>query len=143
MPECGMLATSYVPVQRNTDNSYTAEKALARGTLFPGLDLPYLGMVNQAAGISTPMRELMALGFAVQELGLYLDTHRDDEEANTLFVKYNQLYKSGVKEYENRFGPLRMSSCSESFDWVNDPWPWDIQSPQPRASLYPAKLRED
>ena len=66
-----MLAVPYVPVQRNTDGSYQADQALARGTLFPGLDLPYRGMVNEAAETPTPLQELMALGFAVQELGLY------------------------------------------------------------------------
>ena len=144
MPACGMLAVSYVPVQRNTDGSYQAEKALARGTLFPGLDLPYLGMVNQNVDLSTPMKELMALGFVVHELGLYLDTHRDDREAEKMFQKYNKLYGEGVAEYERRYGPLQMtSSGGTSFDWVDDPWPWDVAVPQPRDGRLPAKLRED
>ena len=90
--------------------SYQVEKGLARGTLFPGLDLPYLGMINQNVDISTPMKDLMALGFAVQELGLYLDTHRDDQEAEKLFQKYNKLYSEGVAEYERRYGPLQMTT---------------------------------
>ena len=126
MPECGMLAVSYVPVQRNTDGSYQADQALARGTLFPGLDLPYRGMVNTASENPTPLQELMALGFAVHELGLYLDTHQD-KEAEEMFLKYNKLYHEGVAEYERRFGPLQMtSSGSDGFEWVNDPWPWEL-----------------
>lgn len=144
LPQCGMLAVPYVPVQRSTDGSYQAEKGLARGTLFPGLDLPYLGMLNQSVDISTPMKELMALGFAVQELGLYLDTHRDDQEAEKLFQKYNKLYSEGVAEYERRYGPLQMtSSGGPAFDWVDDPWPWDLNVPQPRGSQIPAVLKED
>lgn len=144
LPQCGMLAVPYVPVQRSTDGSYQAEKGLARGTLFPGLDLPYLGMINQNVDISTPMKELMALGFAVQELGLYLDTHRDDQEAEKLFQKYNKLYGEGVAEYERRYGPLQMtSSGGPAFDWVDDPWPWDLNVPQPRGSQIPAVLKED
>lgn len=134
-PQCGMLAVPYVPVQRNTDGSYQADKALARGTLFPGLDLPYLGMVNESTDVATPMKELMALGFAVQELGLYLDTHKNDTEAEKMFQKYNKLYSEGVAEYERRYGPLQMtSSGGPSFDWVNDPWPWDPMVPQPREN---------
>ena len=144
LPQCGMLAVPYVPVQRSTDGSYQAEKGLARGTLFPGLDLPFLGMINQNVDVSTPMKELMALGFAVQELGLYLDTHRDDREAEKLFQKYNKLYGEGVAEYERRYGPLQMtSSGGPAFDWVDDPWPWDLNVPQPRGSQIPAVLKED
>ena len=128
MPECGMLATSYVPVQRSAEDSYSANQALARGTLFPGLDLPYRGMVNNANDNPTPLQELMALGFAVHELGLYLDTH-EDKEAEEMFVKYNKLYSEGVAEYERRCGPLQMTaSGTDGFDWINDPWPWDIEA---------------
>ena len=130
MPECGMLAVSYVPVQRNTEGSYQADQALARGTLFPGLDLPYQGMMNNANENPTPLQELMALGFAVHELGLYLDTHKD-KEAEEMFLKYNKLYQEGVAEYERRFGPLQMtSSGSDGFEWVNDPWPWELSANQ-------------
>lgn len=133
MPQCGMLAVPYVPVQRSTNGSYQADKALARGTLFPGLDLPFMGMVNESVETPTPMKELMALGFAVYELGLYLDTHPDDTEAEVMFQKYNKLYAEGVAEYERRYGPLQItSSCSDRFDWVDDPWPWDPMTPQPR-----------
>ena len=129
LPQCGMLAVPYVPVQRNTDGSYQADKALARGTLFPGLDLPYRGMVNEAAETPTPLQELMALGFAVQELGLYLDTHGEDQDAQQLFMKYNKLYGEGVAEYERRYGPLQFTA-SDGSDWATDPWPWDDQSAQ-------------
>ncbi len=144
LPNCGLLAVPYVPVQRSTDDSYQAEKALARGTLFPGLDLPFMGMVNQSVDTATPLKELMALGFAVHELGLYLDTHRDDPEAVALFQKYNKLYSEGVAEYERRYGPLQVtSSGGPAFDWVDDPWPWDAGVPQPRAHQRPAMLQED
>ena len=144
MPLCGMLAASYVPVQRSTDGSYNAERAIARGTLFPGLDLPYRGMINEDMGLSTPMKELMALGFVVHELGLYLDTHRGDDEALALFQKYNKMYSEGVAEYERRYGPLQMTSSGcPSFDWVDDPWPWDGKSPCPREMKFPAMLKED
>ena len=144
MPGCGMLANSYVPVQRSTDGSYDTEKAIARGTLFPGLDLPYMGMVNEDMSLSTPMKELMALGFAVHELGLYLDTHRNDREALSLFQKYNKLYSEGVSEYERRYGPLQMTASGcPAFDWVDDPWPWDCGAPRARDCQHPARLEED
>ncbi len=36
------VAMAYIPYQQNAD-SYDADKALARGTLFPVLDKPFLG----------------------------------------------------------------------------------------------------
>lgn len=126
LPKCGMLAVSYVPVQRNAENSYQAEKALSRGTLFPGLDLPYRGMLNKTPQTPTPLQELMALGFAVHELGLYLDTHKD-EEAQEMFLKYNKLYQEGMEKYQRQYGPLQLTdSGTDGFDWISDPWPWDI-----------------
>ena len=132
LPECGMLAVPYVPVQRSTEESYEAGTGLLRGTLFPGLDLPFRGFINNAEIENTPMHELMALGFAVHELGLYLDTHGDDMEAQEMFQKYNKLYGEGVAEYERRYGPLQLTA-SDGSDWVNDPWPWDLPTPRDGA----------
>ncbi len=130
LPQCGMLAVSYVPVQRSAEDSYQAEKALSRGTLFPGLDLPYRGLVNNPPENPTPLQELMALGFAVHELGLYLDTHKDPE-AEEMFLKYNKLYQEGLAEYQRRYGPLQMTdSGTDGFEWVNDPWPWELAANQ-------------
>lgn len=41
-PEDYAVAMAYVPYQQNAD-SYDAEKALSRGTLFPVLDKPFHG----------------------------------------------------------------------------------------------------
>lgn len=41
-PEDYSVAMAYIPYQQNAD-SYDADKALARGTLFPVLDKPFLG----------------------------------------------------------------------------------------------------
>lgn len=142
LPECGMLSVSYVPMQRSTQGSYQAEKALARGTLFPGLDLPYRGLVNQPTEDPTPLQELMALGFAVHELGLYLDTHRDGE-AEELFLKYNKLYQEGLAEYQRRYGPLQVTdSGTDGFDWVCDPWPWEPEANETGACALCADNKE-
>ena len=69
------LANPYVPYQMEDPPKYEARKGLVRGTLYPGLDLPFMGMVNQKELPVTSMSDLQALGFAVQELALYLDTH--------------------------------------------------------------------
>ena len=81
LPAAAPLANPFVPFQADNPEQYEAKLGLVRGTLYPGLDLPFMGMVNKRPLPQSPMAELQALGFAVQELALYLDTHRDDVEA--------------------------------------------------------------
>lgn len=127
LPACAPLATPYVPYQQNNPQTYPAKKGIVRGTLFPGLDLPFLGMVNDKELQNTPLYELQALSFALAELGEYLDTHADDTEAFALFRSYAELYRKGAEEYEKRYGSLtqRGSAAAESYQWLHDPWPWE------------------
>ena len=73
LPASAPLANPYVPFQSEQAPRYEARKGLIRGTLFPGLDLPFLDMVNQKEKPVTPLSELQVLGFAIQELALYLE----------------------------------------------------------------------
>ena len=94
LPASAPLANPYVPFQIENPPKYEKNTALIRGTLFPGLELPFMGMVNKNELPVTPLTELQALGFAIQELALYLDTHRDDPEALELYRGYQKLYKA-------------------------------------------------
>ena len=68
----------------------------------------------------------MALDFAIDELGLYLTTHRDDQEALALYWNYIRLGQEGRRRYEEMHGPLFQTDITEgSFRWLDDPWPWD------------------
>ncbi len=81
LPTCAPLALAYVPMQQSSEPAYDPDDALKRGTLFPGLDLPFMNMVNTAELSGTPLGELMAVQFVCHELHLYLDTHPQDTEA--------------------------------------------------------------
>jgi spore coat protein JB len=126
LPALAPLANPYVPFQMENPPKYETNKALIRGTLFPGLDLPFMGMVNKNDLPVTPLTELQALGFVLQELALYLDTHRDDKEALEMYQQYQKLYAEGAKKYEQMCGPLNhMSQTKGEYKWLNDPWPWE------------------
>ena len=47
LPECAPLALAQTPMQQSNEPAYDRRMALARGTLFPGLDLPFMNMVNK------------------------------------------------------------------------------------------------
>ena len=127
LPQRAYLANPYVPFQPNNPPTYAAKKGVVRGTLFPGLDLPFMGMVNENSLADTPMHELQTLCFALVELGEYLDTHSDDKEAFELFRSYAELYRNGKKEYEKQCGPLSLHSAArdDQFSWLKGPWPWE------------------
>ena len=126
LPATAPLANPYVPFQLENPPKYEARTGLVRGTLFPGLDLPFMGMINKDEQPVTPLTELQTLAFAIQELALYLDTHRDDKDAFELYKNYQKLYHQGLCTYEKEFGPLNHTfSSGNSYKWLDDPWPWE------------------
>jgi len=126
LPALASLANPYVPFQNENPEKYEARKALVRGTLFPGLDLPFMGMVNKNEKTVTPLTELQTMAFMIQELALYLDTHRNDQEAIELYCAYQKMYEDAKAQYEKMCGPLNhMSGCSDGYRWLDDPWPWE------------------
>ena len=127
LPAMAPLANPYVPFQLENPPKYEARTALVRGTLFPGLDLPFMGMVNQQEKPITPKTELQVMAFAIQELALYLDTHPEDMEALELYRTYQRMYHKASMEYGDKCGPLNhgMPVNSPKYNWLDDPWPWE------------------
>ena len=126
LPAEAPLANPYVPFQEENAPLYQTPKGLIRGTMYPGLDLPFMGMVNQNEKNATPLTNLQALNFAIQELALYLDTHREDREALELYRSYQQMYSKLRKLYEDQCGPLNHMHAQEGpYRWLDDPWPWE------------------
>lgn len=126
--DCALMAFPYVPMQGRNAKRYDNRQALERGTLFPGLDLPFhRELKTRFPAANTALSELMALDFAIDELGLYLTTHSDDKEALELYWDYIRMGREGREKYEKTYGPLHQTDITEgSFKWLNDPWPWDL-----------------
>lgn len=124
---CAPMVFPYIPMQDMNPKRYDNREALQRGTLFPGLDLPFhRELKTRFPAANTHLSELMALDFAIDELGLYLTTHRDDQEALALYWNYIRLGQEGRRRYEEMHGPLFQTDITEgSFRWLDDPWPWD------------------
>lgn len=132
LPHCAPLANPYVPFQQTGDAKYEARRGLIRGTIFPGLDLPFMGMVNTQEKSDSPMHELQALAFAIQELTLYMDTHREDREALELLRAYQKLYQEGTAQFQSQFGPTNSQEPTEGarYLWLENPWPWELAGNQ-------------
>lgn len=126
---CAPLAFPFVAAQENNAPRYDAEEALKSGTLFPGLHLPFHAAIQgRFPNIPKALAELMALDFAIDELGLYLDTHPEDTEALEVFQSYIALAKQGRARYESLYGPIaKQYVTGNSYHWINDPWPWETE----------------
>ena len=121
----------YVPMQCENPDRYDAQEGLATGTLFPGLNLPFFKAIRSRMNCDNrALCELMALDFAIGELALYLDTHRNDVDALRLYREYVALEKNGRKRYESIYGPLMHKSSGDDrseWNWIDDPWPWEYE----------------
>lgn len=123
------LANPYVPFQLENPPRYESRKGLIRGTLFPGLDLPFMGMVNRTEKPITPKTELQVMAFAIQELALYLDTHREDQEALELYRTYQKLYHEAAAAYSRKCGAMNhLTPVDGPYNWLDDPWPWEYSA---------------
>ena len=129
LPQCAPLAVPYVPFQQNSPDRYTQQQALASGTLFPGLDLPFRVKGEMRQSLGGPLAELQALEFVLVELALYLDTHPDDAEAFGLYQQYADLERQARASYEAANGPLTLAAAAQGSGWsawLKGPWPWTL-----------------
>lgn len=76
------------------------------------------------------LNQLQNYHFSAYDMLLYLDTHPCDKKAFELFKELVKKYESLKKEYEQNFGPLCAfsSAFSNSFDWIDSPWPWEKEA---------------
>ena len=126
---CAPLVFPYIPMQENNPVRYSRMEALQTGTLFPGLDLPFKAAIQARTKMAnTALVELMALDFAIHELGMYLMTHAEDQEVLQLYWSYIKLAEEGREKYQKMYGPLLMTDLTpeDGFAWIKDPWPWDV-----------------
>ena len=126
LPASAPLANPYVPFQHEDPPMYEARQGIIRGTMYPGLDLPFMGMVNRKELNNTPKAQLQTLAFAIQELALYLDTHRNDRQALEAYQAYQKMYHECLTRYQEKRGPMNHRSPTEGeYRWLDDPWPWE------------------
>lgn len=70
---------------------------------------------------------VQALGFVVQDMKLYLDTHPCDEEALAFYKVSVENYREAMAKYEEHFGPLTAenSMSCDRWEWADVPLPWE------------------
>ena len=82
---------------------------------------------NRNSGQEQLLKFIMEVGFALEDVVLYLDTHPCDKDALCYYEQYKNVRKQALEEYTKMYGPL----CSKDVDsqncwmWTQTPWPWE------------------
>ncbi len=77
--------------------------------------------------INAKMNKLRALDFALQETVLFLDAYPENKQALRYYHQLLSNRKELMEELEQSGHPLTMygNRSQTSWDWINDPWPWE------------------
>ena len=71
------------------------------------------------------MMQIKAYQFAITDIGLYLDTHPEDEKAICLHKYYAKVLKGLKDKYQKVYGPLTIEYPCNKWRWLEEPWPWE------------------
>ena len=69
--------------------------------------------------------QIKCLDFAIIELGLYLDTHPEDQRALCMHREYCKQVKDLKDKYQKMYGPLTIFYPCSKWRWLEEPWPWE------------------
>lgn len=69
--------------------------------------------------------QIKSLDFAIIELGLYLDTHPEDQRALCMHREYCKEVKDLKDKYQKMYGPLTAFYPCNKWRWLEQPWPWE------------------
>lgn len=81
------------------------------------------GMPREAGEL---LKKISERAFVKTELELYLDTHPTCKMALDMYHKTVDELKILTETYNNLYGPIKASDSvnTESWSWVDMPWPW-------------------
>lgn len=104
------------------------EMALARGSSFANLYIPYKFETNKILKGVTPRQNMLALidiyAFIVTDLNLFIATHPQNEKAKALINTF-KIELDKLKDYYNtNFAALTCDAVS-SESYIKGPWPWE------------------
>ncbi len=136
------LAIASVPIQQ-WNEVYDEDQAFQIGTIFPELNRPFYVTVldedipNTKLNLNreqSMLRQIQQVGFAVDDLRLYMDTHPEDKEGLKLLKTMLQRKRTLMREFALEFYPLaevcmdviyKENPESECYCWPEGRIPWE------------------
>lgn len=142
------LAIASVPIQKRGE-LYNEVEALNIGTIFYDLNKPFFA-AEAVVGSKSPiakesghqnethsereelMTKITQIGFYLDDLTLYLDTHETDIQAIQLYHQRVKEYAELRTQFAQQYYPLTrlcipycMNGNETDFCWQNGPIPWE------------------
>lgn len=117
----------------NNNNLYGPYEGFLKGNLFKNLYEQYKKYKPASLKFNSLKEEalfnLNQIGFAMHELNLYLDVYPNNNNALNTFLNYKNMYNDLLKNYEEKYGPINVSSVNGNtpFSWVNTSFPWEVK----------------
>jgi spore coat protein JB len=73
------------------------------------------------------IQRIYELGFAIDDITLYLDIHPNDMRALNYYHEIHENYKRFWKEYNENYAPLtdRTVTNKTSWNWNKERMPWE------------------
>ena len=68
------------------------------------------------------LEQIKCRNFAIIELGLYLNTHPNDDKALCLHRKYCKELKELKDKFQKVYGPLTIYFPCNKWRWLEEPW---------------------
>ena len=121
--------------QGNNQNIWNPMEGFEKGNLFQSLYEQYQNYKPQVLKPTNEqerlLTELQAISFAIHDLNLYLDVNPNDQSMALLWSDYQKQLQEKKKEYEEKYGPMTVTSSSidgKISNWVNSKWPWEVDN---------------
>ncbi len=109
------------------------QEAFILGNLFRNLYMSYKGFSNYYLQPTDKKQEALfqvqMYNFISLELNLYLDMHPNNKEMLHLLHQNNEKLQNAINDYETNYGPLTLNNSkhSNTYEWLQGPWPWEHQ----------------
>ena len=73
------------------------------------------------------MNTVQTASFALDDLGLFLNTHPDCREAVNFYNQQRELRNQAIREYTEFYGPITKYHVNtrQGWSWTETPWPWE------------------
>ena len=75
--------------------------------------------------------KISAIDFAIHDLELFLNSHRENRKATDLLKQYRKWRTEAVAEYEQKYGDFVTCvgdvKAQTPWSWTNGPWPWEYK----------------
>ena len=136
MPSINNVPSNNMPNMNNngkTKDLFNSEEGFKKGNMFASLYNQYKNYkpitLKADSEREDMLMQIQEAGFAMIDLGLYLDTNPNDKEMLKLFNMYRKKEKELCDMFEKKYGPLTFDSevNESSWLWNKGPWPWEVQ----------------